>query len=344
MHRLLLRLYGISFFASTLILVHAKQIDQKLPSGKIVGSSVAQPAKKKTVQKGVAHAKKKDLKVEVATKKDAPKKEYAVQGSEFVIDGVAAVVFGQEGTQLIAKVEVDRPSLTGQVRSLEDVVFERRVFLDALKHKIAIDDDVIDRYLAVVQRQNNLTAEEMRQVFSNAGYTYEEGREQFKILQVVNQMVDYKIRSNLIVPRKDVEKYCKENPEMEEASYDIEYTEVPFDASIPKAVQKRRLARSIKDGSCKDTVEWPGSFTIKSSEIADSRGFIRGMKKDSFYGPLELDTGFGIYHLVDKRDARERTLEERYQEIVEMLRMPRYEELLTDYRESLVKGSSVLRF
>jgi len=270
------------------------------------------------------------------------KNDYTLRGREFAIDGVAAVVFGQEGTQLITKAEVERPSLTGQLRPLADVVFERQVFLDALKHKIAIDDDVIDRYLAVVQRQNNLTAEDMRQVFSNAGYTYEEGREQFKVLQVVNQMFDYKVRSNLIVPRKDVEAYCKANPETAEATYKIEYAEVSLD---PKAIgdrQRRRIKSAIGDGTCKYKYEWTMPFTLGSSEIAASKSFIRDMEVDAYYGPIEVDNGYGIYHLVDKTDEHELTLEERYHDIVELLRAPRYEELLSEYRENLVKSTSVL--
>jgi len=304
----------------------------------------------KRTRSAVTAAKQASSKQEMASGKEladvtAPekeKKEYTLRGSEFDIDGVGAVVFGQEGTQLITKAEVERPSLTGQIRPLSDVVFERQVFLDALKHKIAIDDDVIDRYLAVVQRQNNLTAEDMRQVFSNAGYTYEEGREQFKVLQVVNQMFDYKVRSNLIVPRKDVEAYYKANPETAEATYKIEYAEVPFDPQMAGERQTRRIKSAIGDGTCKYKYEWTMPFTLGSSEIAASKSFIREMKPDEYHGPIELDNGYGIYHLVEKTDEHELTLEERYHDIVELLRAPRYEELLNEYRDNLVKSTSVL--
>jgi len=338
MRRLLLSFLG-TLLVITPVALAARDKQKKAKGAEL---STQAPVQSKTILSSVGES---DTKIfaeanDGAAQNSGVGKSYSVQGEGFVVDGVAAVVFGQEGTQIITKAEVKRPSLTGALRPLDDVVFERRVFLDALKHKIAIDDEVIDRYLAVVQRQNNLTAEAMRQVFANAGYTYEEGRQQFKILQVVSQMVDYKIRSNLIVPRKDVEAYHHAHPEVEEASYDLQYIEEPFEADLEK--QKRRLAKIAKEGAFERSFVWPEPFAVKDSQIAESKKFIKKMKVGDYYGPLKLEESFGIYHLVGKKDARELTLEERYQDIVETLRQPRYEELLEEYRDNLAKSTSVL--
>jgi hypothetical protein len=117
------------------------------------------------------------------------------------------VIFGQEGSQVITASDVARPSLAGVQQTLDDIIFERLVYMDAQKYKILSDNDAVDRYLAIVQKENNLTHEQLRDIFSVSGYTYEEGREQFRVLQTVNSMLDFKIRSHVIVPKKQVEAY-----------------------------------------------------------------------------------------------------------------------------------------
>ena len=263
---------------------------------------------------------------------------------EFTIDGIGAVVFGKEGTQLVTKSELVRPGLAGSMRSLADIVFERQIYLDALAHKLLVDDDVVDRYLAVVQRQNNLTSDELRQVFASAGYTFDEGREQFKMMQVVNQMVDYQIRSNLVVPRKDVEAYYEEHPEVEEATYTLQHLVVPFESGISEEEQQQVLEQCVVLSSCGREFSWPDAFTVRADDIAPSRDFIKTMSVGEYHGPIKTEMGFEIYHLADKQEERKRTLDERYHEIVEQLREPKFNELITDYRDKLNRESAVVFF
>lgn len=267
----------------------------------------------------------------------------AEQAKEQLIDGIAAVVFGQEGTQIVTKSEVVRPNLAGQVRSLDDIIFERSLYLDACKHKSMTDDDAVDKYLAIVQRQNNLTSEQMRQVFASAGYTYDEGREQFKIMHVANQMMDHKVRSGVIVPRKEVEKYFEEHPEKEEAVYTLQRAFIPFDDQDTEE-QRKKLAIDVPKGRGVKNIEWSPSFMMGASEIASSKDFVHKMKPSQVSAPAECTDGFECYRLVAKKPERMRTLAERHSEIVDHLRMPRYQELLDEYRTQLLGEVSVLRF
>src|SRR5437667_2069146 len=130
----------------------------------------------------------------------------------FLIDTIKAVVFADDGTEIIIQSELDLPSLTGQMQSLDDLIFDCRVYLNAKKRKISPDEEAVDAYLRQIQRDNNLTDAALRDIFTASGYTFEEGRQKLQMMQTVNIMLDHEIRSNLIVSRKAAQAYYNEHP------------------------------------------------------------------------------------------------------------------------------------
>ena len=253
-----------------------------------------------------------------------------------LIDNIEAVIFGQAGTEVVTKSDVMRPSLTGVQQSKGDIIFERLIYLDAQKFKmLMLDEDAIDKYLATVQRENNLTQDQMREIFIQAGYTPEEGREQFKRLFVVNQMLDFKIRSNLVVPRQQIEAYHKSHPLIEPESYQLQIGLVPYKDDRVK--QKAALMQK----SSKEKVEWNESFWIQRDDVAEEKSFIFSMKP----GQVKIEEGpesFELLRLIEKKEAREVPLEERYAQIVDILRKPKYEELMNNYKTQLFDSVSIL--
>ncbi len=264
-----------------------------------------------------------------------------VPESSFMIDTIQAVVFGQGGTEIVAYSDVVRPSLSGTPRTLDDLIFERLVFLDAQKFKILADEEAVDRYLTIVQKENNLTLDQLKEVFSSAGYSYEEGREQFKRLQTVNSMLDFKIRSHVIVPRNLVETYYNENPVFEEAAYKIQIGLLPYIAG-KEAAQKKALAYMAKTGRSVRGIEWGEPFWVKKDDIAGDKQFVFDLKVGRSSMPQDLGHGFEIYRLVDKKDERLMPLEERYREIADILRRPIYQELMEKYKQHLFDTTSIL--
>jgi hypothetical protein len=257
----------------------------------------------------------------------------------FLIDEIEVSIFGQEGVKIITSSDVSRPSLTGSPRSKEDIVFEQAILLDAQKYKISADDDAIDKYLNSIQREHNLSRSELEMIFTAAGWTLEEGREQLKNLQVINMMLDFKIRGNLIVLRKDVENYYHEHPEYNEPAYLLSTTLVPYTDSGNKEKQKKTLMQEIQNKSA--AFDWSEPFWINSSDIAEDKQFITSMLVATISKPIATEHGFELYRLVDKKEAELRSLEDRYTEILNELRRPKYEELLRDYKQELYNLDNV---
>lgn len=262
-----------------------------------------------------------------------------VPDTAFVLDGIVAIVFSPYGTEVVTDLDTRRSSLTGEPLTLEKVIFERAAFLDAQKYHM-VDDDAVDRYLATVQRENNLTLDQLKQIFSEAGYSYEEGREQFKRLQTVNTMMEMKIRSNLIVPRAAVEEYYQAHPQIQQASYYIQRGFVPFSSKTSRELQKQEILQYINTGKGGKNIQWDKLFWIDHDEVADDKAFIFTMQPDQISEPVQLDDGFEIFRLTERKEQRITPLEEQFKEIVEILRRPKFDELMEAYKKHLFDPNS----
>jgi hypothetical protein len=260
----------------------------------------------------------------------------------FLLDQIEVVVYGQEDVEIITKSDVDRPSLGGEMRTKEDIVFEREVLLDAKKHHIPQDEDAIDAYLVQIQREHNLSEKELEQIFTSSGYTIEEGRQQLQMMQTVNTMLDIKIRSNLIVPRKDVEEYYKNNPCMIEGTYTLERAFVPQSKKLSADAQYNVLVKYATTGKGVSGVVWGEAFTINHSDVAENKHFIYTMELGDISSPYNVNGGFELFRLVEKTAEQVKSLEESYREIVDILRRPKYEELMENYRQFLLNTAAVV--
>ena len=275
-----------------------------------------------------------------------PKQEQVrdAQSELYDLDAIKAIVFTAEGTHIITDSDVARPNLAGTMRPLVEMVFERLVYLDAKKFKVLPDEHALDKYLASVQRENNLSLDDLKQMFASAGYSYEEGREQLKMMQAVNTMITQRVRSGLFVARKDVVAYYEAHPHMQEAQVRVAYATVPFSAQKSKKEQKHELDMQVKRGEATVTIKFESPFWVKESEVAQDKQFLFAMKPGQVCLPIETFQGFELYRVIEKKPGRLRTLDERYQEIVDILIQPKYYELLGRYKESLFKEASVVYF
>ncbi len=260
-----------------------------------------------------------------------------------LLDEIEVIVYGSD-VEIITKSDLDRPALGGGFRKKEEIVFEREVLLDAKKHNLPQDDEAVDAYLAQIQREHNLSQEELEQIFTSSGYTIEEGREQLQMMQTVNTMLDIKIRSNLIVPRREVEEYYKNNPVVIEATYTLERAFVPQSEKITSAQQYKVLASYAEKGRGVTGIKWSEPFIIQHADVAENKQFIYAMEVGEISSPHLVNGGFELFRLVDKTPEHLKSLEDSYREIVEILRRPKYEELMEKYREQLSKNCSVVYF
>jgi len=227
---------------------------------------------------------------------------------------------------------LDRPSLDGQPKSLEDLVDEYLIYRDGMA-KSNISDETIDAGIAQFKKQNNLSDAQLNEFFERGGYTLQEVRLEFKRLQMVAQMIDHNVAGKMrVIPESEIRKIYDENPIYKEAMYVLER------AQVPEKVARAALSR-------KTVVEWTELPEVKDSELASHLDFIKTLKVGQISKPRRLENGeYELFRLKAKTERTLVPLEERRKEIVGQLRRPRYEEALKEYKKRLRDAAHIVYF
>lgn len=257
----------------------------------------------------------------------------------YVVDSIEAVVFGDENTRVITKSDIARPGIDGSQRSRDDLVLEQLMYDDAKKYKIVPDEEGIDKHLKTVQRENNLTQEQMQQIFESAGYTFQEGKKQFEVMTAVNSLIDFKIGPRrLVIPEKKIKEYYDAHPEYEQAAYELQRAFIPFKSGVTQGELKQNIERGV------ERLTWSAAFWIEQESIADDKLFICAMNTGDTSDILKSDDGFELFKLKSKREQRLLSLEERRMDIIGILRRPQFQQALSDYKKELLDNGAVLYF
>jgi len=301
-------------------------------------STKASREKTKNVPRTVAKTSGSPL---VVTKDSKKVKKVLPKGE--LVDRIEVTIYGDEGIQIITKSDLERLSIDGQERTKDDIILERLMFLDAQKMHMVQGDEAVDAYLNNIQREHNMSREQLEYLFANSGYSYEEAREQLRILYAVNSIIDFKIRSRLIVPEQDVIAYYKSHPVMMQPIYQIQRAIVPMPmAQSDKASFKKEVELWCQSGKGDIAPAWDEPFWIEKGDIAESKKFITTMQIGSCAVSDETAEGIELFKLVDKKEERAQSIEERYRDIVDILRRPKFEELLSDYKKQLRESASIV--
>jgi parvulin-like peptidyl-prolyl isomerase len=181
-------------------------------------------------------------------------------------------------------------------------------------------------------------------MFKDAGYTYEEGREQLSVVNTVNSMLDYKVRSQLIIPEKQAREYYADHPVYQEDRYKLKRIHIPFDQENEaelkqKIMQKLKMGQKIVGAGASSTEFW-----VEGPDLAAEKNFIKEMEVGQISTPERLEDGFEMFELLEKKDRELVSFEEQYNEIANVLRKPMYEQLFEDYKKSLYDNAVIVNF
>ena len=84
--------------------------------------------------------------------------------------------------------------------------------------------------------------------------------------------------------------------------------------------------------------KWEKPYSVMLDELSENKKFIAEMKPGEVSKPVKVGKTFEVIRLVEKK---ERSLEDRYREIDSILKEPKYNEMLAEYKKSLLDNASV---
>lgn len=259
----------------------------------------------------------------------------------FPIDRVVVIIDGPERRHLICQSELERIGIDGRKSTINDLIIEELIYQDAVKHKIPIDD-YADRYIRSIKKAHNIGDRDVDRIFEAAGLSPEEGRFKLQKMGANTTMVDIKVKARIFVPQHDVEDFFNKNPKYKQAKYQLEVAFVPF-FSRDLQKQQEQLAYLIDqfEHGVLDVI-WAPPLWLKSSDIAEDKRFITAMNIGDISRPQQVNGGFEMYRLKDKKEQRLVPLQKRFRVIVDVLRQPKFKEMFDVYVNELFATASII--
>lgn len=263
----------------------------------------------------------------------------SLMAERYLVDKIDVVIMGHQQmdcfVELVMHSDTERPNLLGQIITLEDLVQEACYYLDARRLRAIMNDDQIDMILTSLQQVYGLTKEGLEEVIKGMGYSVPEGRRQLGRMNTINQLLDMRVTGNIVIEKTDVEAYYNEHPAYHDGTYTLQRAVVPFTGDI--AVQEEALKQLIVTHADGLVTTWSEPFTINFADIAPEKGAIHAVHTTEIAYTGRTAEGFELYRVVKRVEPRQKTLEEAYNDIVDILRKPMEETLLAAYKESLEK-------
>lgn len=260
------------------------------------------------------------------------KKQYVVLGivcmivchyvfCEEVIDGIVAIVSSSVGTELITTSDLNRPTLFGNFRTLEECELEKGILLEAAKYQIHVDDAMVEAYFDSVQKAEGITRQEIQQMWIDIGYTDSEGIEQFRNSQIINIMLQREVYEHISVSLQEVQHFYDEHPEYYEATYMV----------------KRAIVKTEEESP-----QFSSPVVLKESELATTHYFIRELRKGETHSIQHEDTT-EIIRLLEKTERILIPLAERYDTIARILKQQKYATLFEQYKQKVLGSVTIIR-
>jgi len=268
----------------------------------------------------------------------------AEQRDLVLLDQGVVAIFSDVGLIIITQSDIDRPSLDGVAKTIDDIIFEHLMLQEAKKYNIEIDDKAIDKYLESIQREHGLSVQQLKDMFAQAGYTYQEGREQIGAMFAIGELINLKIRSRLVIPEKDVRAYYDAHPILQQARAQVKRGFIPFSKKIDLAEQREKIEERIAKKKKIKGVEWSSLFWVNKNDTADDKKFLFQLERGEISAPQEVAGGFEIYKVFEQVPEHLVELSDRYREIVTALQEPRYNQLYEALKKELFDKSAIIRF
>lgn len=239
----------------------------------------------------------------------------------------------------ITTLEIDRPTIDGRKRSLEELIVDKLLFFEAVYfYRFVLPEDAIDKYINSIKEQHHISDEKLRAMFLEAGYTYQEAREQFAMGQSIDALLNFKIRSRVAVSEKEIREYYDNNPVYEDAAYRIKKGFIP-----DGVLSESELAYPTVETMNNPSINWSMGYWISEDEMnEDRKEMIRLVAENECTKPEEVTGGYEVTKVLAIRPRALKTFEERYKEIMMLLQEPQYYKMLAEFKKELLSKYEIV--
>lgn len=256
-----------------------------------------------------------------------------------IINRVRAVCYLEDGTYIVTQSDIERPRVDGTLATFEDLCVDPFICQEARQFNINRDPEMVDKYFDEVCRTNNIGKKQLEQILTNAGYTYEEAREQIGMLMQVNSFFGFKFGAGrLTISDKEIQAEYDKNPQYEELQICIERLFVPSYAA-DTAEKAYALVQKNDTAVVKNQPFW-----IKQSELAADKQLFFSMELNEISPAYETINGYEFFRVLDRQEKQLVSFETRRTELANKLYRDRFIQSISEYKKELLARSPIVYF
>lgn len=220
--------------------------------------------------------------------------------------------------------EKEEQELVDEVRArmLRNLVDEKIAEIAAKRSKIEIDDNEIEQFLNNIKIEQNLTTEELESALLMEGMTLDDYKKKLTRQILKRKLIDYEVRSKIVVTKEDVKKYYDENLKkyQGEEAFEIWHITIPSDQyseeekeDILKIFENIR-ENAVENNNFKDVSSGADSYFeglkvlsgnlgyFKKDDLSESiKSVIEKFDKGDVSSPLITSRGIQMFYVSDRK-------------------------------------------
>jgi len=248
-----------------------------------------------------------------------------------IVDKIVARVNGLN----ILKSDLDQPRIgnNGKPYSLDELIMEEILVQKAADPKRLLLPTAleIEKQILAIKMSNNLgniSDEEFEKQLKEEGFTLDMYKNQLARILASEKVKHIEVSEKIVITAQAVENYYKNNPEYTKEMYLIKIAEVPED-EVDKEINEKSF-------------HWENFDWVAKEKISSDLSFISDMKMGEISKPVKVGEQYQVVKLLDKKESRLRTFEERYTEIERFLQGKERKELEKEFEKTVKKDAIII--
>lgn len=265
-----------------------------------------------------------------------------MQAELLLVDKIECVACGPERNTPFVETDASwKRGLDGQLIPLQQQLQQEIVNQQIIADKMPLDPTLADKYIEGMKKQNNLSDDDLANLFAEIGRTFQEGVGLLSNQYTHEMFVQHKFKSQLVPTEENILAYYNENPMYEQGWCELVVASVSYVDDSKQAV-KEKVDQFLDGKEAKDfAVEWSSVIKIHHTDLADDKKFILEMKPEQIV-VQDTNGAFELYKLVDKKETQLKTVDECRSLISDRLNRKKFEEMLQNYNEEIRKFVDVI--
>ncbi|MBD3273077.1 hypothetical protein GF385_01875 [Candidatus Dependentiae bacterium] len=249
-----------------------------------------------------------------------------------VVDEIKARVNGVNITKSL--LEKPQAVMGGKMLTLEDAITNELLFQKAKDRKLLATAAEVDKQITNLKIHNgiaNLTDEEMEEELKTEGLTFQEYKNQMARFIAIERLKGAEYSERVVVTEQEIKNYYKDNPSWLDEKYLLNICELE-----EKDVDEK--GNIVK----KDDFKWDNLGWIKKDDLSSDLLFVSSMKKGQVSNPVKMGNSYQVVKVVDRSERRLKSLEERRNEIQNLLQEEKRAKFAQDFEKELRSDASIV--